>query len=152
MENIYENFMLEAIKEAEIGKSAGNLPFGSVVVFNNEIISRGHAEDSQSGDITRHAELLSIQRAGETLSKDELSKSTLYSTNEPCVMCTGAILNSGILSVVIGVSRGDMPNNFKPKNINFGNLIANSSKEIIVTRGVLKDRIILLFDEVVKNN
>lgn len=43
MENINENFMLEAIKEAKIGKSFGNLPFGSVVVFNNEIISKGYA-------------------------------------------------------------------------------------------------------------
>ena len=145
-----ENFMLEVIKEAEIGKSAGNLPFGSVVVFNNEIISKGHAEDSESDDITRHAELLAIKRACETLSKDELSKCTIYSTNEPCIMCTGAILNSGILKVVIGVSRGDMPNNFKPKNINFGDLIVNSSEEIKVTRGILKDKIISLFDEVNK--
>lgn len=150
MENIDENFMIEAIKEAEIGKSAGNLPFGSAVVFNNEIISKGHAEDSQSGDITRHAELLAIKRACKTLSKDELSKCTIYSTNEPCIMCTGAILNSGILNVVIGVSRGDMPNNFKPKKINFCDLIVNSSEEIKVTRGILKDKIIPLFNEVNK--
>ena len=150
MENMDENFMLEAIKEAEIGKSAGNLPFGSVVVFNNEIISKGHAEDSQSGDITRHAELLAIKRACETLSKDDLSKCTIYSTNEPCVMCTGAILNLGILKVVIGVSRGDMPNNFKPKKINFGDLIVNSPHEVKVVRGILKDKIISLFNEVNK--
>lgn len=150
MENINENFMLEAIKEAEIGKSVGNLPFGSVIVFNNEIISKGHAEDSQSGDITRHAELLSIQRACKALNKDDLTKCTIYCTNEPCIMCTGTILNSGILSVVIGVSRGDMPNNFKPKKINFGDLIINSPEEIKVTRGILKDKIISLFDEVNK--
>lgn len=150
MENIDENFILEAIKEAEIGKSAGNLPFGSVIVFNNEIISRGHAEDSESGDITRHAELLAIKRACDILSKDELSKCTIYSTNEPCIMCTGAILNSGILSVVIGVSRGDMSNNFKPKKINFGDLIVNSPKEIQVTRGILKDKIISLYNKVKK--
>lgn len=146
MENMDENFMLEAIKEAEIGKSTGNLPFGSIVVFNNEIISKGHAEDSQSGDITRHAELLAIERACETLSKDDLSKCTIYSTNEPCIMCSGAILNSGILKAVIGVSRGDMPNNFKPKKINFGDLIVNSPEEIKVIRGILKDKIISLFN------
>ena len=150
MENIDENFMFEAIKEAEIGKSVGNLPFGSVIVFNNEIVSKGHAEDSESGDITRHAELLAIKRACETLSKYELSKCTIYSTNEPCIMCTGAILNSGILKVVIGVSRGDMPSNFKPKNINFGDLVVNSPEEIKVTRGVLKDKIVSLFNGVNK--
>lgn len=145
-----KNFMLEAIKEAEIGKSAGNLPFGSVVIFNNEIISKRHAEDIETGDITRHAELLAIQEACGGLSKEDLSKCTIYSTNEPCIMCTGAILNSGILKVVIGVSRGDMPNNFKLKNINFGDLIVNSPEEIKVTRGILKDKIISLFDEVNK--
>ena len=150
MENLNEKFMLKAIEESEIGKSAGNLPFGSVVVFNNEIISKEHAEDSESEDITRHAELLAIQKACETLNKDDLSKCTIYSTNEPCIMCTGAILNAGILKVVIGVSRGDMPNNFKPKKINFGDLIVNSHKEVKVVRGILKDKIISLFDEVNK--
>lgn len=145
MENMNEDFMLEAIAEAETGKSTGNLPFGSVVVFDGKIISRGHAEDSQSGCVTRHAELLAIDRACDALSKEDLSKCVLYSTHEPCTMCTGVILNSGILNVVIGVSRGDMLNNFKPKKINFGDLVFNSPEEIIVTRGILKDKIISLF-------
>ncbi len=147
MENLNEVFMLKAIEEAGIGKSAGNLPFGSVVVFNNEIISKRHAEDIETKDVTRHAELLAIQEACGALSKDDLNKCTIYSTNEPCIMCTGAILNSGILKVVIGVSRGDMPSNFKPKKINFGDLVDNSPKEIKVTRGILKDKIISLFEQ-----
>lgn len=142
MENKNDILMSEAVKEAEIGKLAGNLPFGSVVVSNNEIISRGHAEDTQSGCITHHAELLAIERACVILGKEDLSRCILYSTHEPCVMCTGVILNSGILNVVIGVSRGDMPNNFKPKKINFEDLISNSPEKIMVTRGVLKDKII----------
>lgn len=147
MENINEKFMEVEITEAKTGKLFGNLPFGAIVVFENEIIGKGHAEDIESGDITRHAELLAIQRASKVLNKDELSKCTIYCTNEPCVMCTGAILNSGILKVIIGVSRGDMPNNFKPKKINFGDLIANSSTNITVERGILKDKIISLFNE-----
>ena len=66
-------------------------------------------------------------------------------------MCTGAILNSGILNVVIGVSRGDLPNNFKPKKINFCDLIVNSPHEVKVVRGILKDKIISLFNEVIIN-
>ena len=87
MENIDENFMLEAIKEAEIGKFAGNLPFGSVILLKNEIISKGYAEDYESGDITRHAELLAIQRACKVLSKDDLSKCTIYTAQMNPVSC-----------------------------------------------------------------
>jgi len=55
-------------------------------------------------DPTRHAELNLVQLACESFSPDALSKATLYTSTEPCVMCCGAIHWAGIPSIVYGCS------------------------------------------------
>jgi len=140
-----EKYMALAIIEAEKGKKLGNLPFGAVVVCNGDVISSAHAEDITTSDVTAHAELQAIQKACKNLGKSDLKDCTIYSTNEPCVMCAGAILQSGIFKIVIGVVRGDIPNRFQPKKFGIDDLVENYNYTPEIIKGVLKSEVIELF-------
>lgn len=137
--------MALAILEAEKGKKLGNLPFGAVLVKNADIIGSAHAEDITSTDVSAHAELQAIQQACKNLKTSNLKECVLYTTNEPCAMCAGAILQSGISKIVIGVIRGDIPNRFQPKKIGIDELIENYNYKPEIIRGVLKSEVIELF-------
>ncbi len=95
-----EDFMREALREAEIALAAGETPVGCVIVQNGGIVSRAHNEREQTRDPTAHAEILAIRRAAE---KDwRLAGATLYVTLEPCPMCAGAISQARIARLVFG--------------------------------------------------
>jgi tRNA(adenine34) deaminase len=95
-----EDFMREAIREAEIALAVGETPVGCVVVQNGGIVARAHNERERAHDPTAHAEILAIRRAAE---KDwRLSGATLYVTLEPCPMCAGAISQARIDRLVFG--------------------------------------------------
>lgn len=94
------DFMQEAINIAK--NSEKDLPIGSVLVKNGEIISKAHNEKELQKDVTAHAEMLVIQEAQEILGTTILSDCELYVTLEPCPMCSWAILNSRISKVFFG--------------------------------------------------
>ncbi len=139
-----------AFDEAQAAKANGDLPFGAVIVCNNEVISQGHAENNTTGDVTCHAELLCVKRACDALGKNDLSQCEIYCTNEPCLMCAAAIFQANIPKVIIGVSRSDLPKLLRPRKISIDNLADDSSFKIDIIRGVLKDKIMTLFNDVNK--
>jgi len=96
------DFMREALREAELALSEGELPVGCVIVHNDEIIARGHNEREQTGDPTAHAEVVAMRRAARALGAWRLSGCTLYVTLEPCPMCAGTIVQSRISRLVYG--------------------------------------------------
>ena len=97
-----ENYMSEALKEAEIAFEEGNIPIGCVIVLNNEIISRDHNQIYTLKNRLAHAEFLALEKVQGELWKNK-RKATIYSTYEPCPMCLGAIVLSRINRVVYGV-------------------------------------------------
>lgn len=101
MENNHQYFMQEAIKEAEKGLSEHGIPIGSVLVFDQKIIGRGHNQRIQKNSATLHGEMDALENAGR-LTPEIYQQSTLYTTLSPCPMCTGAILLYKIPHVVIG--------------------------------------------------
>lgn len=138
-------FMKIAIAEAIKAKTSGDLPFGAVIVCENIIISKGHAQNNTTGDVTDHAELMAIREACKNLGINDLKNCTIYCTNEPCIMCAAGIFQAGIAKVVIGVSRGELPDLLRPRKLSIEDLAKDSSYPIEMTRGLLKDDILSLF-------
>ena len=93
--------MQAAIDEARQGLSEGGIPIGSVFVYENRIIGRGHNRRVQQGSTVLHGEMDALENAGRQ-SASVYQHSTLYTTLSPCAMCSGAILLYGIPRVIIG--------------------------------------------------
>jgi tRNA(adenine34) deaminase len=106
MLNIYsdEHFMLQAIKEAEKARDAGEVPVGAVIVSRNQIIARAHNQTQLLNDVTAHAEILAITTASSYLGSKYFKECTLFVTLEPCIMCAGALYWSQIDRIVYGAS------------------------------------------------
>ena len=98
----HEEFMRRCIQLARQAREQGNTAVGSVVVFGGKIVGEGAEQLPAGNDLTGHAELLACQRAVETLKVRSLEKATLYSTAEPCFMCSYVIRQCRIARVVYG--------------------------------------------------
>jgi tRNA(adenine34) deaminase len=98
-----DRFYLElAMQEAERAALEGTFPVGAVIVGpDGQILSKGRNRVYTDGDYTAHAEVVAIREAGSLLMQPEnRHRSTLYTTMEPCLMCTVAFLFAYITRVV----------------------------------------------------
>lgn len=98
----HEFYMREAIKEAKIAYSKGEVPIGAIVVRKGEIIGRGHNLRESMHYSLAHAEIMAIEDASKKLNGWRLTESVIYVTIEPCLMCAGAIYQSRIDTIVYG--------------------------------------------------
>lgn len=96
--------MTIAYEQALIAKDHDEVPIGSIVVKDNEVIGIGYNQKETLNDVTAHAEMLAIKQACQKLGTWHLDGCILYSTLEPCMMCSGAIIQSRISRVVFGAS------------------------------------------------
>ncbi len=87
----------------------GNTPFGAVLVNGKGevIMEQGNAEKDLN-DKTAHAERMLASRASQTFRAEDLWDCTLYTTVEPCPMCTGAIYWSNIGKIVYGITESQL--------------------------------------------
>ena len=97
-----EDFMREALKEAEIALELGEVPIGAVIVKDGQIVGRGHNTTETDKDPTCHAEVSAIRDAARTLGGWRLIGCSMYVTAEPCSMCAGAIVLARIENLYIG--------------------------------------------------
>ena len=94
--------MRAALAEAATAGDKGEIPVGAVVVVDGEVVATGHNCSVASSDPSAHAEVVALRAAGASLGNYRLPNATLYVTLEPCVMCTGAIVQSRVKRVVFG--------------------------------------------------
>ena len=95
-------YMREALKEAKKAYKINEIPVGCVIVHNDKIIARGYNKRESNNQAIDHAEIIAIRKASKKLNSWRLDECKMYITLEPCVMCSGAIIQSRIKDVIYG--------------------------------------------------
>ncbi|MEO8416923.1 MAG: nucleoside deaminase [Ginsengibacter sp.] len=106
--NKHEFFMRKCIDLALIAKSKGDRPIASIIIRNEKIITEAVEGGKVYKDITYHAEIVAIRQAIRLLDVQDLSDCTMYTTHEPCIMCSYVIRHTGISQIVIGATTGEI--------------------------------------------
>ena len=140
-------FMARAVDLARQGdKVQGASPIGCVLVLDGKVVAEGHNEVGLRHDPTAHAEIVAIRRACEGLSRDELRGATLYSTLQPCGMCTMASIWTRIGRIVYGAGRDDVHRMyFEDKHLDTMNFVRDTYRDFEVIGGVLRDEVVPLY-------
>ena len=103
--SVDESHLARAIELARQSREKGNHPFGSLLVDSTgEVVLEAENTVVTGNDVTGHAELNLVRTASMQFDIEVLRESTLYTSTEPCAMCSGAIFWSGIGRVVYALS------------------------------------------------
>jgi len=100
--NSDELWMEEALRCAQRGLEAGEVPVGAVVVCDGRIVGRGWNRNITESDPPAHAEVVAMREAGATVGNHRLEDCELFVTIEPCAMCAGALVHARIKRLVYG--------------------------------------------------
>ena len=135
IKNIQENYMRQALKQAEKAYALGEVPIGCVIVHEGRVIGRGYNRRNTDKNTLAHAEITAINKASKKIGDWRLENCTLYVTLEPCQMCAGAIVQARIPEVVMGC--------MNPKAGCAGSILnildmPEFNHQVTVTRGVLE--------------
>ncbi len=137
-----ERFMRLALDEAR----QGDFPFGAVIVRDGEVLARGFNSGARDDDPTAHGEMNAIRAVLADHGSEALHGSTLYTTGEPCAMCTGAIIWCGIGRVVYAASVKQLATKLDQIMISSEEIISRETfSPVEVTGGVLADEALALF-------
>ncbi|WP_336326153.1 nucleoside deaminase [Halovenus sp. HT40] len=101
-----EQYIREAIELAEESVEKGNTPFGSLLVIDDEVVRRSRNTTVTEADITAHPELKLARWAARELDEEERANCTMYTSTEPCEMCSTAVHYAELDRVVFSVSTG----------------------------------------------
>ena len=100
-----QDLLRKAIELAAKARAGGNPPFGSLLVGpDGTVIAEDHNTVLTDGDITAHPELKLARWAAAHLDPGAAAGTTMYTSCQPCGMCTGAIERSGLGRVVFALS------------------------------------------------
>jgi len=102
--NKHEEYITRTYQLAKSAQEKGNQPFGALLVIDNRVVFTAENSIISDNDITSHAELNLVSMVTQELDTESLSRSILYTSTEPCAMCTGAIFWAGISNIVYGCS------------------------------------------------
>ena len=146
-----ETLMREALAEAERGMAEGEAPIGCVMArpINGkiEIVARGHNRMNALQSKIAHAEITTFQNAAGNGEKEpaiplDSKDAIMVSTLEPCVMCLGAAMETGVQTVLFGLNAPadngtqrlkppQSPDNSDPEII--GGILADESRRLFET-------------------
>ena len=107
---MHQHFIQQTYQLARRAVQNGNHPFGALLQIDGEVVLTQMNQVITSGDVTGHAELELVRKASVAFKHEELTRAVLYTSTEPCAMCSGAIFWSGIGTVVYGCSAKKLAN------------------------------------------
>ncbi|QJC33540.1 tRNA adenosine(34) deaminase TadA [Enterobacteriaceae endosymbiont of Donacia provostii] len=126
-----------ALNFAKLAEFYEEIPVGAIIIKNNKIISYGINNSIKNNDPTGHAEIIALRKAAKFLKNYRLLNTTMYVTLEPCLMCSGAIINSRISRLVFST--------YNKKYSNTGSFIDllstyNINYKLKINSGILKKK------------
>lgn len=103
---IHTSLLQQTLTIARAARANGNHPFGALLAdADGNVLLTAENAVITTADITAHAELALVRLAAQQFTKEQLQTYTLYSSTEPCPMCSGAIFWSGIGRVVYALGQ-----------------------------------------------
>ena len=133
----HEDFMRMAIAEAARAGAEGNSAVGSVVVQNNTVVAKGRNLVASNNDPTAHAETVALREAGAALGRPDLTGCTLYTSFQPCPMCCGSLMVSGVATLVMGARPDPADNRYGAYNVEKMLEFTGWSAKMEVVTGIL---------------
>ena len=127
--------MHQALAAAHEARARGEVPVGTCIVANEEILAVAGNRTRTDGDPTAHAEIVALRAAAGKLGNYRLTDAIVYATVEPCVMCAGALIQARVRRLVYGARderAGAVESHFRVCDTDFLN------HRIEVTAGVLE--------------
>jgi tRNA(adenine34) deaminase len=133
--DVDERWMRRALQSAAEAEARGEVPVGTCVVRNRELIAIAGNRTRTDCDPTAHAELVALREASRILGNYRLVDVEVYSTIEPCAMCAGALIQARVKRLIYGAPderAGAVESKFRICDTDFLN------HRIQVTSGVLE--------------
>lgn len=140
----HEQFMQEALKEAK----KGDLPYGAVIVKDDEIVIRGYNTAQTDNDLSAHGEINALRAFTKKYgySLDALAGYTLYTTCEPCPMCAAACVWAGVSRIVFGASTQQLIDlNTEQIDLTCKSVVEKGFQKVEVIGGILAEECLELF-------
>ena len=101
-----QRWMRHALELARKARRQGEVPVGSLILLDEELVGEGHNASIARTDPTAHAEVVALRNAAQHVGNYRLVGATLYCTVEPCLMCLGAMMHARIGRLVFGATEG----------------------------------------------
>lgn len=149
-----EKFMKMAIELSRLAAEHGNEPFGAVLVKDGEVVFKNENQIYTANDPTYHAETGLLRNFCAETGKTDLSEYTLYSSCEPCFMCSGAMVWLKLGRLVYGASNNDLAEILDEKGSDCSSLVFENSPfhRPDVTAGVLRDEAVKVLSDYFKKH
>ena len=141
-------YMGLAIQEAKRAALMGEVPVGAVLVKDGQVIASGHNQPIGLRDPSAHAEICALRAGSLALDNYRLVECEMYVTLEPCLMCSGAILQARLKKVIFGAfdekigAAGSVLNVFENPSLNH---------QTQIEAGVLKEECAALLKDFFKD-
>jgi tRNA(adenine34) deaminase len=142
------SYMERAITLAMRGeRRPGGSPIGCVIVLNGELVGEGYNETELRCDPTAHGEVVAMRQAGVRLGCWEMPGATLYTTLQPCGMCTMASIWAKIGRIVYGAERHQVhPMYFEDRHLNAQDFLRDAYRsDLTIEGGLLSERCAALY-------
>ncbi|MGE5221945.1 MAG: nucleoside deaminase, partial [Omnitrophica WOR_2 bacterium] len=144
----FEEMMAIAVEEAKISRREGNQGHGAVVTLGDRILGQAHDTAITEGDASQraglhaglHAGVKAIRQAARNLGDANLSGAILFSTCEPCPMCSSLAVSANLTTIVYGISVQETARMGKARIlVSAKEIVEKSAVMVEVIGGVLKE-------------
>ncbi len=128
--------MRRALTAAREAQANGEVPIGTCIVSDNQLVAVAGNRTRTDCDPTAHAEIIALRAAAARLGNYRLTGVDVYSTIEPCAMCAGALIQARVRRLIYGAPderAGAVASRFRICDTDFLN------HRIQISAGVLED-------------